>query len=266
NQWPSVAGIGGRVQPEYPYRYLNFDEILKNRSLVELLQENVERNIASNFLPGFRFKDINRFLWHLKNEEFYRWYLVGDKIPAKNFFNHWIRRFLVPSRTHYLSEVACAFQSSAEESRNLRRNVKIEKPYMSWQKIMKSWMEILNSYSGVSIPQRDTTTWSQKYSDVSDQTVYRWARDVGNRRKERRKNGSNNCWYISTILYRGGQLHNTEMTYDSVALVDTGYLEVWKWEPVSGIKAPKNTSLSFPLPMAIDTWESPDRKYRPILI
>ena len=225
-----------------------------------------ERSIATDFLPGFQFRDINRFLWHFENEDFARYYLFGDEIPISRFRDHWIRRFLVPSRFDYLSEVAHAFRARGEQARAHHELEGTTRQHVSWLKVIRDWMDITDTDRGYSTGRRDDAPWRTTYPNLSDQTIYRWAASAVSKRSIRHEREPYNGWYISSILYLGGQLENVDAAHRSVGMIDTGYLETWKWEPKSERDMPRRTSLSFMFPAAPDTWEAPDRRFRPKLV
>lgn len=261
----AIREFAGAVGPE-AHRYLDLDEILRNRALVEHLQKRIEQSLATDYLPGFQFPDTNRFLWHLKNEQFARRYLLGGAIPINNFRDHWIRRFLLSTRFDYLAEVAHALQARGEDSRVLRARITVERQYVSWLKVMRMWTEIRDTERGFPISRRKASRWCDYYPALSDKSMYRWAGAAKSKRNARRGDNQYNGWYISSILYVGGQLEHVESAHQSVAMTDTGYLESWKWEPRPGCRSPRRTSLSFMFPAASDTWNAPDRKFHPRFI
>lgn len=261
----AIRQFGSSVGPD-AHRYMDLRTVLRDRGLVELLQTGIEQSIAADLLPEFRFRNINRFLWHLENEEFARRYLFGSEIPIKHFRDHWIRRFLLPNRFDYLAEVAHALQANGEQARAFHEHEGQIRHHVSWLKVTQKWMAIRDTDRGYATGRRNPVLWRTYYPSLADNTIYRWAASAEAKRDSRHKSKPYNGWHISSILYLGGQLENVEIAHRTVGMVDTRYLEVWKWKPHPGCENPRRTSLSFMFPAAADTWKSPDRKFHPQFI
>lgn len=266
----AIRDFRSKVGPE-AHRYLNIDAILHDQVVAELLRVSIERSIAREYLPGFHFRDTNHFLWHLKNEQHALRYLIDDTIPPERFINHWIRRFLVPNRYHYLSEVALAIHKRTDSHNRLRKMIPVEErktvSKVGWMALMSEWLEIRDCDRGYEVAQRNAQTWRSLHQRKapSKQSLLNWANNASIYRDERRAETPYNGWYIDSIQYHGGQLQHAEAARSAFSMIDTGYLEVWKWHAPSTGDSPRTQHLSFMMPTAPDTWGSPARKYRPAL-
>ena len=157
------------------YDIVNFDYILRQKAVLTWLRPIVERNISTYFLPGFKFRDMNRFSWHLKKEQYFRSILFGDRMPPMKFTETWIRRFLVPDRYHYVAEVALAFQAQAASSREFRKHFPDHPRRLGWVSLMRRWIGIKETMRGYTRPGGEGVPWSKEYSDVTERTILKWA-------------------------------------------------------------------------------------------
>ena len=239
-------------------RFLNVDAILKDPELLGQLRTAIEGNFAEDFLPGFQFRNSGRFLWHLKNEQFYRRYLFGLAIPKTHYRDHWIRRHIVPDRFHYITEVAAALQRRGQFSRELARR-QGRKPLVRWLPLMEDWLQIRDVDPGLIKVKDRKQHWRGVYTTTTKETYLQWARKAVADRRKRQELDPPNYWQLDTILYNGGQLENVELINQHSAMIATGYLEVWKWVGPDDSPAPRKRRLPFAQPAGPITWAAPDR-------
>lgn len=243
-------------------KYVNIDEIVRNRDLMAHIRKSVERHIHTDYLPGFRFKDLHTFAWHFKHENYWHWYLVGGRITPSQFIDHWIRRLLLPNRYHYRAEIAYALQTKAKQLREAYKTRELGRPKFSWLNAMKEWLFIEDLDRGFSRRSTPTEPWGANYADPTPNTLMKWARESSRYREERLESDPPNKWTIISICYQGGQLTSVDAINQHVGKVNTGYLETWKWDDEKNSHGPRRRTMSFIQPSAPDSWNPPDRHFR----
>ncbi len=243
-------------------RYVNYRDFLQRRDVLELIKPRIEYQISRYYLPGFRFTSLAHLGWHLSRERYYLRYITGERIPPSHFSNFWIRRFIMPTRYDYLCEVAHALRSRYAMSREFARMPGAKNEAKSWVGCMRKWLFLDVEVLGFESDRRQPSHWRERHGEGTESSIHRWARQALARREKRHQSSPSNYWYLDTILYSGGKLENIDLALESVGLVNTGYLEIWKWMGPDGVPAPEDRSIPCITPASPESWATHDRKFK----
>lgn len=250
------------------------NNLLRSRAILAECRRIIEERISEDYLPGFRFQDDDHAYWFLKNHGSWATWVFGYPMKPEHWDETWLRMFLVPSRLHYVAEVARALQAydratqakireyndikargGADELRKAAQIMSImralrglppgpvrgERDRMS----MPSWLtRIREHFPGYALPE-------------SDRGTYKLARSAEQHRVTRRQEPAPSSWQIVQLVYHGDIEGGSARGGGSEPTIARPYFERWEWVPLGGLPAPSRTSVTFFEPARRALWDAP---------
>jgi len=198
-------------------RFININELYTVQPLMNKFWMRKEHSLASQYLPGWGFENVDHFVHMMKTGGF-RFNELSRNDRPKFGDSWWIRSILVPNKRHYLAELAFCLQKQYRSIVDEQNENEKKDPWLGWTNTMKNICGQEYMAGAVSKFSKPNI-----YHPVAKDTMFRWAKAAPTFRKSRLEADPSSGWIISHIALDVEKLDRPERVKTAIDFLRTGY-------------------------------------------